>query len=495
MMRAVALMLVMMIGLPVRGDDAGGERWYIVQMQGKRCGWMHEQEKKDGENWRNESELKLEIKRGSITVTISVESSFVETADFKPVSMSSRMMMGAMPQGKRYRFGPDGVEVVETVLGQKEGKPTKEPLPDGQWLTPRAVERLSAEKIAAGEKEIVVRTIDPSIGLKPITATSKLLEQTTLEVIGKTVPAYKWESKIDLYPTISTTTFTDERARPLRNETDLGGIKLTIVRADRDLAMAKVEPPELLLSTLITPDQAIAKPRTLSKAVYTIESTGDSLADIPTEGGQRFERIGPKSGRLIVDAKTAGRACAPQAEVKDAGFSDCTTMVTCGDAEVKAALGKALGADAPKDRAARAETLRKFVFNYIDKKSLDVGFATAAEVARTKSGDCSEHGVLLCALLRADHIPARVVAGVVYVDEFAGKSGIFGYHMWTQALLDDGSGPKWVDLDAALSRESGFDATHIALTTSSLSENEMTNSLVQLAPLMGTIKIKVESAE
>ena len=39
------------------------------------------------------------------------------------------------------------------------------------------------------------------------------------------------------------------------------------------------------------------------------------------------------------------------------------------------------------------------------EKDLSVGFATAADVARTAQGDCTEHAVLLAALLRASDIP------------------------------------------------------------------------------------------
>ena len=41
--------------------------------------------------------------------------------------------------------------------------------------------------------------------------------------------------------------------------------------------------------------------------------------------------------------------------------------------------------------------------------------ATAAEVARSREGDCTEHAVLLAALARARGIPARVAMGLVYV--------------------------------------------------------------------------------
>jgi transglutaminase-like putative cysteine protease len=121
-----------------------------------------------------------------------------------------------------------------------------------------------------------------------------------------------------------------------------------------------------------------------------------------------------------------------------------------------------------------------------------VGFASAAEVARTRTGDCTEHAVLLAAMLRAEKIPARVVSGLIYADEFEGKKGIFGYHMWAQASLGGGS---WLNLDATLPDNATFDATHIALATTDLADGETSNALVSLVPLLGNLKIAVEKVE
>jgi len=125
-----------------------------------------------------------------------------------------------------------------------------------------------------------------------------------------------------------------------------------------------------------------------------------------------------------------------------------------------------------------------------------VGFATASEVARTREGDCTEHAVLLAAMLRADGIPARVASGLVFVDSFAGRENIFGYHMWTQALVEDESGqPRWLDLDATLPPRTPFDASHITLSTSTLEEGGSSNALIALVPLLGRLEIEIVSAE
>lgn len=447
----------------------------------------------------SDSQMRFSLKRDQVGITIKVESSFVETPDGKPISMKSTMQLGALPTTTEYTFGPTAVSV-RSIVGKNGPAQDKgeQPLPEGDWRTPRAAERYMAERIAAGDTKVSVRTVDPVTGVKPITATHELIERTNLDVIGKTVPAFKWKSTTDLYPDLVSTDFTDDRGAALRTEVKLGEIALVIVRADKDLALAELDPPELLVSTLIKPDKPIDNPRALRRAVYAVRSSNENLPDIPTTGSQRFERLSPNTGRITVDLDPAATPAAPDHEVADEGFRACSPMVTCDDAEVTALVPRALSEaglkpDAPA--SARAEALRSFVYRYIEKKSLGVGFASAAEVAQTRTGDCSEHGVLLCALLRAEKIPARVISGVVYVDGFAGERAVFGYHMWAQALLEDGGKTRWVDLDAALSERVATDATHIVLAPSSLNEDTTTNALVKLVPLIGTLRIDVEEVK
>jgi transglutaminase-like putative cysteine protease len=152
---------------------------------------------------------------------------------------------------------------------------------------------------------------------------------------------------------------------------------------------------------------------------------------------------------------------------------------------------------APDNQEARAEALRKAVFKHIRKKDFGVGFASAAEVARTCAGDCSEHAALLTAMLRNAGFASRTASGLIFVEQFAGRKGVFGYHMWSQVLLENAGVYRWVDLDATIppGREygpGGFDATHITIAVTSLSDGDSVNGLVTLAPLLGRLEITVE---
>lgn len=93
--------------------------------------------------------------------------------------------------------------------------------------------------------------------------------------------------------------------------------------------------------------------------------------------------------------------------------------------------------------------IEQFVFDYIDDKNYRATFDLASKVARTRSGDCTEHAVLLAALARVHGLPARLVMGVVLVIE---GDDISGYgHAWTEVhhegswQLLDGTAPESVD--------------------------------------------------
>ena len=107
---------------------------------------------------------------------------------------------------------------------------------------------------------------------------------------------------------------------------------------------------------------------------------------------------------------------------------------------------------------------------------------TAVEVAETRSGDCTEHSVLLAALLRSAGIPSRVVAGLVGY----GKS-LVG-HMWTEVHIEE-----WVPLDATRGK-GNVGADHIGLAVSSLAGASLPDLFLGIAPILGNVSIKLVEA-
>jgi transglutaminase-like putative cysteine protease len=86
------------------------------------------------------------------------------------------------------------------------------------------------------------------------------------------------------------------------------------------------------------------------------------------------------------------------------------------------------------------EDLEQFVFEYIREKNYAHGFDVASIVAQSRSGDCSEHAILLTALLRMYEYPARTIIGVFV--SLQDPVMAFG-HAWAEYYGDAG----WTGID------------------------------------------------
>ena len=88
-------------------------------------------------------------------------------------------------------------------------------------------------------------------------------------------------------------------------------------------------------------------------------------------------------------------------------------------------------------------------------------------------GDCNEHAVLLAALARAAGIPAKIEAGLVYLN------GRFYYHAWNLLYLG-----KWITADS-LFNQIPADVTHIRLTSGESSQQ------FDIINVIGRIKLRI----
>lgn len=138
------------------------------------------------------------------------------------------------------------------------------------------------------------------------------------------------------------------------------------------------------------------------------------------------------------------------------------------------------------DAWAIATALEKLVKNSIRLKNYSTAMATAAEVAQSLEGDCTEHAMLLAALCRARQIPARVAIGLVYYP----AAGGFAYHMWTEAWIRD----RWIPLDATLGL-GGIGAAHLKLAHSSLQGTGAYAELLPVIQALGRLQLDVISVE
>jgi transglutaminase-like putative cysteine protease len=245
------------------------------------------------------------------------------------------------------------------------------------------------------------------------------------------------------------------------------------------------ELPELLIQNFVRPSHPLDSPRSLRRAVYRLRADGVDLKPMVPAEGVQTARPESDSMRVTIDldaAESTAEATVEATVEPTADYLESNRFVDFDSESVQALIRTWRTdqdtADPALDAAAKAESLRRLVGGHLSDKNLGTILGSASEAATSGAGDCTEHAVLLAALLRAETIPSRVAVGLVYAEDFAGERDIFAYHMWTQALLDPGGRERWVDLDATLPGTTPFDATHILFATSSLAGDGV--------PLIGT---------
>jgi hypothetical protein len=99
----------------------------------------------------------------------------------------------------------------------------------------------------------------------------------------------------------------------------------------------------------------------------------------------------------------------------------------------------------------------------------------AIEVLEHLEGDCTEHSILYIGLARAAGLPAREVAGLVYVE---GVHPGFYFHQWAKVWVG-----KWIDVDPTFNQPL-VDATHIKLAEGDLFQQ------ARIIPIIGQLKIQ-----
>lgn len=498
--------------LPARA--AHGEpvdRWYIVEIDGQKAGWAHESEEiGDRGAITSTSELRFKFQRMGQDAETRMLTRYVESAAGDLAEMSTSQSLGSERVNEHYTFirGIASYEVrrvTETVAGKKE---ELLPWPEGEWLSPGATRRLIEARLAEGAETISYRTLDASVGLTVVNMEHRVVDpHAVVEAAGKVLPAVKWEVTNSLMPGIVGRDFVDERGVILRSELNFGGMKMVMLASEKEAALSDFSPPEMMAQTLVRPEgKPILNARGVKECAYILSlSDNADMPDLPSVGGQRVERLDAKRLRVTVQRSEVSLE-EPLPESREHPTLKSSTMITSDDPWVRGLAAKAgIGLpDADDERVLeplnRALMQRAIdcVRKHIEGETLGVGFATAAEVARTGRGDCTEYAVLLAAILRAARVPTRVVSGLVHVNDEKG-AGVFGYHMWTQCLASI-EPPTWVDIDAAILpttspvKAMGVDATHIALATSTMSEGDMINSMAALVGLLGRLRIEVVEA-
>lgn len=287
-------------------------------------------------------------------------------------------------------------------------------------------------------------------------------------------------------PTLTIRAYYNPQGQLLLTETNLLGQEMQTYRVSKTEALKEIagEELDLIVNSMVRVGQ-IKKAHGTSKAIYKITMQDDDPSRfVPKGSTQTVRKLSDSSIELTVTkARVPER---PSRDPVDADYLKSTRMLQADDYRVKDLATR--GAAGETDPVKVAYRLERYVNLKLKQKNFSTALASAAEVADSLEGDCTEHAMLLAAMLRAEKIPSRVAVGLVYVESVQS----FGGHMWTEAYLNGA----WIPLDATLG-QGGIGGGHIKLAESAMADDSpvIVTAFLPLMEVLGQIEIKVLRAE
>jgi len=147
-------------------------------------------------------------------------------------------------------------------------------------------------------------------------------------------------------------------------------------------------------------------------------------------------------------------------------------LIQSRDPRIAAQARLIAGGTRERNPSRAAELLTHWVHGNV-RRELTGRVPSAEQVLETRRGDCNEYATLYVALARSLGLPARTVAGLIYLN------GRFYYHAWPEVYLGD-----WVAVDPTFDQFPA-DAAHLRFAVGGLARQ------VELVPLLGRLKLEV----
>jgi transglutaminase-like putative cysteine protease len=462
--------------------------WDAVFMQGQKIGRSHTQQRTEtdpatGKERRiTSANITLRVLRFGQTLDIELKQESVETPAGELLAFTSSQLTG--PQAVTARGAVQKGFLQITVASQ--GK-------ESQSLIPWEPDTLGFFGVEQSLKRQPMRPGET----RQVKFFLPVLHQVTVDQLTA-----EQEEEVDLLPgrqrllrirvlsrpnpgaVTETVLWTNPAGEVLRSH--VKGVDQLAVRTTREIALAPAEQLfDLGRATMVKATRPLLNHTEMEQVTYQVRlREGDPLQIFPAGLSQRVQRIDPRTARVIVQRirPDQPRQVAESASHNAADLAP-NSLIQSDDQRVLALAQEVAAEESDPWRVAVA--LERMVREKITVKDFSQAFATAAEVAESLEGDCTEHAVLLAALCRARKIPARVAAGLVYYD----REQAFAYHMWNEVWIVD----RWVPLDATLAR-GGIGGGHLKLFDSNLEGAGAFAAFVPVMNVLGQLELEILEA-
>jgi hypothetical protein len=398
-------------------------------------------------------EMNLSLQRLGTPVTLNQKEESIETISGIPLSFSQSTLMAGMETKM------EGIIENETLnLNIRSGSIVKNqiiPWPEGALLSEGQRLFVLKKGLKPGSK-YSMKTFRPEL-LDSVDMEISVGEKELIDLFGRVKNLKRVEMDLVTQKNrITTVNYVDEDFNIFKAEIPIMHMTMEMIACSKEFALSQNSTEDFLAKSLIQSPIKITREDLNKTLYYQITPTENKNFELPRDDNQTFTKDENEVLHLVISPERGhfGELLPYNGNNKEAlDALKPSTFVQSEHEKIIELARQAAGNE--KDILKAGRKIEDFVYSYISKKDLSVGFATAEEVAITRQGDCTEHAVLTAAMCRAMGIPAKVVMGIVYAPMLE-KTGVFGGHAWTEIYV----GEKWVGLDATRA-PTGFSSSHI----------------------------------
>ncbi len=404
MLAAGVLVVLPLIAAPARADDVLLQQTLAVTLGGHEVGTMEALDVRGPRGTTLSRVTKLSVQRGATVNDMKTETVVTLATDGSPVGYRYARTDKSGTLVTEGRLAGDKLELVTTQNGARVKNSVAVPMGTTFALALEHEVRTRPKDGASLARSVVLEEMGAPVsmtvtvkkkgaGFLITSAFAELVTEEEVDAAGRTVVARTPAVGIVAYP---------------------------VGRAPADLGTGTAD--LLALSTWVTKD--VGAPA--GRVRYRVTTTDAASFSVPEDDRQRV--VARTATTIDVEVKAGVSSAGALDAAKKKKALAATPYEAIDDARIKRTANDVT--KGAKDKREEVARLVRFVHDHVEQKGLDRGYAPAVATLESKAGDCTEHSVLLSALLRARGVPTRLVDGVV-VDQTRA-----GYHEWVEVWLE-----------------------------------------------------------
>lgn len=448
-------------------DALLGDQWFGLYMNGEKVGWAHHAVQREAEGGVSVMQnATFQVNMVGVKQDMRIET----TRRYDPEGRLSGLDQVVVDVASTTTFS-GRVEGGEFIVQSEIGGATVEkryPRPSETLRDALRHAKWVREDPSLGD-EVTYTLFEPMLE-REITARSQLADSRIRVFDGVSTRTYKINTVIDVM-NLENVSYVTEDGKTLEDE--VAGM-LTMRLEPKEIAQDVSYSNDTIVSNAAFVDRPIASPRTRSELRLILRGplTASHLFNDERQFLQaKDDHFLFVSRQVSLDDVTPAEL--PVADPDMQQWLAPSTFVQSDHPRLVAQAREIIGDE--RDSLEAARLLCNWVYENV-RSTYSARLSNALEVLDNREGDCTEHSVLFVGLARAAGLPAREIAGLVYVE---GPQPGFYFHQWAKVWVG-----KWIEVDPTFNQPIA-DVARIKLAEGDLFQQ------AKIIPLIGHVEVEL----